>query len=125
MQNVVSMSTYVRTGFTPLRLIAGQQTPIMLGVEIRNKADAQRNYSITVKTPTQFAFGEEMVFREERKRIEGVAPLGSKEATFRIRPKFNVQPGFYDFEIVVRAHDDRFDKVVEETKTFAKLRVEK
>lgn len=115
---------YVRTSFTPIRMIAGQKDPVALGVQVRNKGARTKNYSVTVKVPFAFGFDKAGLMRDHRVRIKSVNPNQAKEAMFTIFGKFNVTPGFYDFDVVVREHDERFDKITDQQHYDAKLRVE-
>lgn len=115
---------YVRTSFTPIRMIAGRREPVALAVEVRNKAKRPKSYSVSVKVPFLFGFDKSGLMRERRIRIRNVAPSKAKEAVFNIYSKFNVVPGFYDFDVIVREHDERFDKVTDQQHFSAKLRVE-
>ena len=115
---------YVRTSFTPIRMIAGQKEPVALAVEVRNKSNRTKNYSVSVKVPFVFGFDKSGLMREHRIRIKSVNPARAKEAVFNIYGKFNITPGFYDFDVIVREHDERFDKVVDQQHFNAKLRVE-
>lgn len=117
--------TYVRTSFTPIRMIAGQKDPIALAVEVRNKSTKTKSYSITVKVPFVFGFDKTGLMREHRIRIKNVNPNQAKEAIFSIYGKYGLKPGFYDFDVVVREHDDvRFDKIIDQQQFTVKLRVE-
>ena len=115
---------YVRTSFTPIRMIAGQKEPVALAVEVRNKSNRTKSYSVAVKVPFAFGFDRSGLMREHRIRIKDVNPERAKEAVFSIYGKFNIKPGFYDFDVIVREHDERFDKVVDQQHFEAKLRVE-
>ena len=42
---------YVRTSFTPIRMIAGQKDPVALAVEVTNKSERTKSYSVSVKVP--------------------------------------------------------------------------
>jgi len=115
---------YVRTSFTPIRMIAGQREPVALGVEIRNKSKRTKSYSVSVKVPFVFGFDKSGLMREHRIRVKNVDPTKAKEAVFNIYGKFNITPGFYGFEVIVREHDERFDKVTDQQHFNTKLRVE-
>jgi len=119
------MTMYVRTSFNPIRMMAGQKEPVHLTVEIKNKDDKIRNYSLTVKSPTLFGFDEGRVFKENRARVPDVEPGKAKDVIFTIFAKTAVKPGFYNFDIVVREHDERFDRKLGEQRLTTKLRVEK
>ncbi|MFC2175276.1 hypothetical protein ACFLQ2_05460 [archaeon] len=117
-------SMYVRTSFLPIRMIAGQKDPVSLGVEVRNRGKATRSYSVSVKVPFAFGFDRSGLMRDHRIRIKNVDPTKKKEALFSIFSKFNVKPGFYDFDVIVREHDERFDKVTDQQHCTTRLRVE-
>ena len=115
---------YVRTSFLPIRMIAGQKEPVSLSVEVRNRANRTKNYSVSVKVPFAFGFDRSGLMREHRVRIKSIDPQKKKEAMFSIYGKYNIKPGFYAFDVVVREHDERFDKVTDLQHFPTKLRVE-
>lgn len=116
---------YVRTSFTPIRMISGQKDPVALGIQVSNRGERTRCYSVSVKVPFAFGFDRSGLMREHRVRIKNVNPGGAKEAVFNIYGKFNLQPGFYPFDVIVREHaDERFDKITDQQQFEAKLRVE-
>ncbi|MCK4327216.1 MAG: hypothetical protein KAW41_01940 [Candidatus Diapherotrites archaeon] len=115
---------YVRTSFLPIRMIVGQKEPVSLGVEVRNRGRQTKSYSVSVKVPFAFGFDRSGLMREHRIRIKNVDPTKKKEAKFSIYGKFNITPGFYDFDVIVREHDERFDKITDQQHFPARLRVE-
>ena len=92
----------VRASFTPLRFVAGQDRPVMLAIEVFNKSNELRNYSVSVKLPFEFSFEGANLLKEKRIRIGNVMPGQSKDAVFKINGKYNVQPGSYKVGIHVR-----------------------
>lgn len=115
---------YVRSVFTPLRLMAGNRDPVSLAVYVANKSDGVRNYSVTVKVPTTFGFDRTGMMHDQRNRIRAVQPGQTGETAFTIYGKFSVKHGFYPFSILVREHDERFDKTFDEKVLVTKLRIE-
>ena len=95
-----------------------------MAVEVTNKGKITRNYSVSLKVPFAFGFDRAGLMREKRIRIKNIAPMKSKDAVFPIFGKFNLTAGFYDFDVIVREHDERFDKVTDQQKFDTKLRVE-
>ena len=105
-------------------MIAGQKDPVSLGVEVRNRGRQTKNYSVSVKVPFAFGFDRSGLMREHRIRIKNIDPAKKKEALFSIYGKYGVKPGFYDFDVIVREHDERFDRVTDMQHFPTKLRVE-
>lgn len=120
---MVDPDTRVRTSFIPIRMVSGQKEPVALHVEITNKSNEPRGYSVSVKVPSKFGFDRACLMGEKRVRIGLVNPNETKTAIFNIYGKFNVPPGLYDLDVVVRAHAERFDKVVAQDQVVATLRV--
>ena len=115
---------YVRSVFTPLRLMAGNRDPVSLAVYVSNKSRDIRNYSVTIKVPTIFGFDRTGLMHDQRNRIRAVQPGQVGETAFTIYPKYGVKHGFYPFSVLVREHDERFDKTIDEKALETKLRVE-
>ncbi len=116
---------YVRTSFTPIRMIVGQKDPVSLAIEVRNKGNKTKNYSVSVKVPFVFGFDKSGLMREHRIRIKSIDPSKAKEAVFSIYGKYGLKTGFYNFEVIIREHDEaRFDKITDQQIFTAKLRVE-
>ncbi len=61
---------YVRTSFTPIRMVAGQKDSVALGIQVTNKGDMVHNYSVSVKVPFAFGFDKSGLMREHRIRIK-------------------------------------------------------
>jgi len=114
----------VRTSFTPIRMISGSKEPVNFSVEVKNKTQQTRNYSISVKLNTHFGLDISLLMKEKRIRVMNVGPGQSKDAVFQMYGRYNLDPGFYDSTVVVREHAERFDKVLKEERTKATLRVE-
>jgi len=116
---------YVRTSFTPIRMISGQKDPVALGVQVTNRSDAKKSYTVIVKAPMAFGFDRSGLLREHRARIKNVDMGKGKEAVFSVYGKFNLQKGFYAFDVTVLEHkDERFDKPMATEQSKANLRVE-
>ncbi|MCD6523027.1 MAG: hypothetical protein J7K68_04720 [Candidatus Diapherotrites archaeon] len=113
----------VRTSFTPLRMVAGRKETVILAVEVKNRSNTAKNYSVSVKLPFVLNFVGENLLKEKRVRLGGIEPNQSKDAIFKIYGKYNIQPGSYNIEITVREHEVRFDKATGQVKTTATLRV--
>lgn len=122
MQEATGM--YIRTNFVPLRMIVGQKEPVNLHVAVTNKTDAPRAYSVNVKAPSKFGFDKAGLMGDKRIRIGFVGPSETKTAIFSVYGKFNTPSGLYDMDVVIREHDQRFDKVVSVERAVATLRVE-
>jgi hypothetical protein len=114
----------IRTNFVPLRMISGQKDPVNLQVAITNKTKMLRGYSVSVKAPSKFGFDKSGLMSEKRVRIGFIPPMGTKTAVFSIFGKFSVPSGLYDMDVVVREHEQRYDKVTAMQSAVATLRVE-
>jgi uncharacterized membrane protein len=118
------LDTVVRTSFTPIRMILAQRKPISLSVEVRNKGKATKGYTVSVRVPTKFGFDESGLVSTHRVRIKAIDPSQAKDAVFKIFPKFGLTSGNYDFDILVREHDERFDRAIGQISVVTSLRVE-
>ena len=114
---------YIRTNFVPLRMIIGQKEPVNLHIAVTNKTESPRGYSVNIKAPSKFSFDKSGLMGEKRIRIGFIPAQGTKTAVFNIYGKFNVPEGLYDMDVVVREHDQRFDKVAGVERAVATLRV--
>ncbi|MBN3037328.1 MAG: hypothetical protein JW834_02690 [Candidatus Diapherotrites archaeon] len=113
----------VRTSFTPIRMMAAENQPVVMHVEVRNKSAINKNYSVTLKLPSELGFDAAFVMKEKRVRIANVEPNRAKDAVFTVFGKRRIQPGMYDMSVVVREHDERFDKSQKKEECKATLRV--
>ncbi len=114
----------VRTSFTPIRMILGQKKPIALSVEVRNKGERVKNYTVSVRVPTKFGFDTSGLVSTHRMRIKNVKHGEAKDAVFTVFGKFGLTPGSYDFDILVREHGERFDQTLDQASVVTSLRVE-
>jgi uncharacterized membrane protein len=104
-------------------MLVGQKAPIALAVEVRNKGELLRNYTVSVRAPTKFGFDTSGFVSTHRIRIKSVKPGDAKDAVFNIYGKYGLQAGNYDFDILIREHDERFDKTLDQASVVTSLRV--
>lgn len=115
---------YVRTGFTPLRMISGQKEPVTLQVSITNRSESSRGYSVNVKAPSKFSFDRTGLMADKRVRIGFIPSKETKTASFNLYGKIGLPKGLYDMDVIIREHRTRFDQVDAQKKVTATLRVE-
>jgi hypothetical protein len=114
----------VKTSFVPLRMIVGQKEPVNLHVDVKNLSRKPKSYSISAKVPSKLGFDRSGLMLEKRIRLGGVPPGKTESAVFSIYGKFGLKQGFYDVELLIREHEDRFDKQLSQAKVTSTLRVE-
>jgi uncharacterized membrane protein len=118
-------NTGVRSSFSPIRMIVGQKDPVKLAVEVANKDDHAKVYSVSVKLPFSFGFDKVGLMRENRKRVGYVNANSRVDVSFPIYGRYGLKPGLYDIDVLVRHHEsDRYDKTVDEIPHTTQLRVE-
>jgi len=114
---------YISSGFSPMRVIAGQKETIILEIKIKNKSDKSKLSSLVVKVPFSLGFDKVGLFRETRRRIGYIKGGMEKVVPIRLFPKSNIKEGEYKINVKVMSHLDRYDKLEDTYEHSTMLRV--
>lgn len=113
----------IRTGYTPLRMIAGQKEPVILEIGVRNDENETKLVSVLVYVPFSLGFDLVGLDREARHRLGNINPGEEKTVALRVFGKHNISEGSYNIRVTVQTHPGRFDKVEKTYAANAPLRV--
>ena len=114
----------IRTSWTPLRMMRGQKEPTYLNVEVKNTSEEPKNYSLILSAPYPLGFDTTAITRERREKIAAVKPNETRKVPFTVFSRANVEQGQHTLELLVKEHEAKFDRVIDESMSTVQLRVE-
>lgn len=114
---------YITTSFSPIRVVRGDKSPVVLEIKIRNDYPNSKLASVMVKAPFSLGFDSVGLFRETRRRIGYLKSGMEKTIPIQLFPKTNIGEGNYNIDIKVYSHRERYDKNEKEFNLNASLRV--
>ena len=106
-----------------LRIVSGQQEPVMMEINVRNTGEKEELVSVVVKTPFSLGFDRVGLIREKRARIDYLKPTEEKTVKFELYSKGKIEPGTLNIEVKAQTHPDRYDRTSEVFTENASLRV--
>ena len=115
----------VSSTLSPIRLIEGEKSPIVMTIYIKNNFEDSKIVSLIVKVPFSLGFNKMGLEREARRRIGFIKPGEEKAVPIMIYPKSTIKEGIYNIEAKIMLHEKNYTKIEKEYLLETNLRVVK
>ncbi len=111
------------SSLSPLRIVEGDEKPVVMTIYIRNKFDESKIVSLIVSVPFSLGFNKMGLERSTRRRLGFIKPGEEKAVPIMIYPKKTIKKGVYDIETKIMTHEKDYSKADKEYLLKTELRV--
>ena len=108
----------VTTRKIPFRLSIRDARPLVLEVSIRNNAQRERKYVVSIETDSNLSLSASGLARYGEKKTKTLYPGETEIIIFKIYPRATTKPGKYSIKLVVDECVDTYTHVIN-TKEFS------
>ena len=103
----------VTTHKIPFRLSLRDQRPLLLEVNIRNNAQRERKYVVSIETDSNLSLSVSGLARYGEKKTKTLYPGESETVVFKIYPRPTTRPGEYTVKVSVDECLDSYNQVLD------------
>ena len=102
----------VTTRKIPFRLSIRDARPLVLEITIRNNAQRERKYVVSIETDNNLSLSHSGLARYGEKKTRTLYPGETEIVTFKIYPRATTKPGEYTVKVTVDECVDSYEHVI-------------